>query len=202
MDKVPASISSSIDLSYFLEWGGTSWEKLLKKGIDYLQPFPQQTLLELGPRNGKMAAYFALQGASVTGLDIREHYLDQARLEAKKWKVDIEFKTYDGDLSFLPDNHFDCVFTKSVLTMNKERDHLFVHIHRILKPGGKIVFLENGKGSLLLQIFRQVRHRKWNHNTVRYFDAQDIDRLHQLFQIEHIDRTYMRPVYLIMGRKA
>ncbi len=195
-------MAEPLDISYFLEWGGKSWEKLLKKGIHYLGSPKDKNLLELGPRNGKMAAYFALQGATVTGLDIREHYLTNARLEAKKWDVNVDFITYDGDMSFIPDNHFDMVFTKSVLTMNKERDHLFFHIHRIVKPGGKIVFLENGSGSLLLRLYRRIRHRNWNHDTVRYFDAQDIEKLNKLFELDIVDRTYLRPIYLIAGRKA
>ena len=196
------SVSHIAPLSYFIEWGGKSWEKLLEKGIKYPGNFTNKKLLELGPRNGKMSSYFALQGAQVTGLDIREQYLTNAREEAKKWSVEIDFRAYNGDLSFIPDHSFDVIFTKSVLVMIKERDELYRQLHRVLKPGGKIVLLENGSGSFILKLIRAFRHRKWNHDTVRYFDASDINKLGKLFQLEKVQRTYLRPIYLVTGTKA
>ena len=38
---------------------------------------------------------------------------------------------------------------------------LFVTVFEEIKPSGRFVFLENGKGNLLLHALRRLRHRRW-----------------------------------------
>ena len=51
-------------------------------------------------------------------------------------KTNIQIDTYP-----FPDNHFDLIFSKSVIEHLREPDFLFEEVHRVLKPGGTFVCL-------------------------------------------------------------
>src|SRR5437870_2442254 len=51
------------NLGYFMEWGGRSWENLCRHALQNLGDLRGKTVLEIGPRFGKMSACFALLGA-------------------------------------------------------------------------------------------------------------------------------------------
>src|SRR5919109_3477920 len=75
------------NLAYFTEWGGRSWEKLCHCAIQNLGDLHGKTVLEIGPRFGKMASCFALLGAEVVAVEINAAALKQAEEEVKQWGV-------------------------------------------------------------------------------------------------------------------
>src|SRR5438093_6304729 len=110
------------NLSYFTEWGGRSWENLFKYALRDLGDLNGKTVLEIGPRFGKMSACFALLGAQVVGVETDAAALRQAEAEVKQWDMlaNVAFFNYDGDLDHcdaLSGSEFDLIFTKSVLVL-------------------------------------------------------------------------------------
>ncbi|MBL7944390.1 MAG: class I SAM-dependent methyltransferase [Flavobacteriales bacterium] len=184
------------------EWGGRAWTRMLRSGLTHLlrdMSLEGKTVLELGPRSGKMAVWFAKQGAKVTAMDIRAHYLDQAREEVSKNKVDVNLMLYDGDLGILADHSFDVIFTKSVLVMIPEQHATVIQLARILKPGGRVLFVENGQLPRWLRFFRKLRHRSWDDSNVRYLTHERLEHIRKNFSILAHESTSLPPVHMLYG---
>jgi SAM-dependent methyltransferase len=157
-------------------------------------------LLEIGTRYGKLACFFSLMGARVTAVDVRAEPLVAAREEARKWKVQPRFLEYDGNLDVFPDCSFDVVFTKSVLVVVPELEGFLRKISAKLRPGGRIIFLENGKGGCL-HVLRFLRHRSRELSERRYFSEAEVGLVQSVFGSVVVKRKLFPPVYLFMGRK-
>jgi len=98
-------------------------------------------LLELGCGAGKMAVLLAKSGADVTAFDLSPLSVRTSRQLAALNNIDIDFAVASGEnLPFASDS-FDVIFGKSIL------HHLIIdlgkhEIYRVLKKGGKAVFVE------------------------------------------------------------
>ncbi len=195
--------TSGLDLKYYVEWGSCSWNRLthlaLRHLLDGKDDFSQKDLLELGPRSGKMSCLFALLEASVTALDIREESLSIAEQESQKHSVadKISFKSYNGDLSILEDDSFDLYFSKSVFFAIPDHYEVLSHLQRILKPGGRAVFIENGYGNGLIHWLRKFKHRHWDYSGAHFLTEESLKPFKEIFQIDHIERTLFPPIYCI-----
>ena len=163
-----------------------------------------QQILEIGTRYGKMACLFALLGAKVVGLDMNDKSLVFAREEATKLNVAdrTSFVLGGGDLASVSANTFDMVFSKSVLVVVPDLVRFLEEVKEKLKPGGKIVFLENAKGPWWVHLLRTFRHLgKWDHTRAQYFTSHEIKAVSDVFD-EFVVRSWaFPPVVLMMGRK-
>jgi SAM-dependent methyltransferase len=126
-----------------------------------------------------------------------------AQAEVDKWNVARRtgFVVYDGNLDIFADEAFDLVFTKSTLTMIPQLADLLHKIAAKLKPGGKIVFLENGRGNWLLHSLRALRHRHWDYRSVTYFTRREIQLIGGIFELDTVRYHRLPPVYLVLGHK-
>jgi 2-polyprenyl-3-methyl-5-hydroxy-6-metoxy-1,4-benzoquinol methylase len=168
-------------------------------------------VLEIGFRKGKMSVLFALLGATVTGVDIKEQYVAQAQAEAQKFGVSdrAKFLSYDGNLDIFPDCGFDIIFTKSVLIDVPRLENFLWEMRQKLRDGGQIVFIENAKGNFILHTIRKVHHgwlqrrrkTKWNYRKTRYFTNSELTFIKTVFTVKEIRKTLLPPVYLILGEK-
>ena len=89
-------------------------------------------LLDIGCGNGDLTLELDAMGFDVHGIDMSEEH----NLKDKFTKVDLQKDKYP-----FPDNHFDIVFSKSVIEHLREPDFLFDEAYRVLKPGGVFVCL-------------------------------------------------------------
>ena len=89
-------------------------------------------LLDVGCGNGDFTLELSKLGFDVQGIDISEEH----NLGDRFTKTNIQTEKYP-----FPDNHFDLVFSKSVIEHLREPDFLFDEVHRVLKPGGTFVCL-------------------------------------------------------------
>jgi hypothetical protein len=72
------------NLSYFTERGGRSWRNLCRYAIQNMGDLHGKTILEIGPRFGKMSVCFVLLGARVAGVETNAMALEQAKEEVKR----------------------------------------------------------------------------------------------------------------------
>lgn len=202
-------------LGYFTEWGGRSWESLVRTAMQYLAAdgrLDGLDLLEIGTRYGKMAQLFAAQGANVTAIDISDKALARAREDADSWFAQhgadlrqppgrLDFLVYGGSLDLFADESFDVVFTKSVLVVVPELEPFLAQIARKLRPGGRVVLIENAKGPSLLHLLRALRHRHWDFRRAHYFTRREVKLVQSLFEIETARETMLPPIYLFLGKR-
>jgi ubiquinone/menaquinone biosynthesis C-methylase UbiE len=103
---------------------------------------PQHTVLEIGSGCGFGTRALSRAAGRVIACDISEAYLDYARRECAE-ADNVSFHHIENrDLAFVEDGSVDAVVSISVfIHLNLYDIYLyFVEFHRVLKPGGKVVF--------------------------------------------------------------
>lgn len=103
--------SRGYNLSTLLELKDTSKYEALIDSL--LPPGKPSRVLDLGTSCGLMAIVATRLGHRVTGVDISAGMIKHARLNASKFRLDIEFIQADIEDLHLPDNEFDLIMIKS-----------------------------------------------------------------------------------------
>ena len=163
-----------LDLDYFLEWRPRLWRRpfLFATGGDTgLQDLAGMRVLDFGCRYGRMCCLFGIFGASVIGVDIDAEAVERARAEVKKHHLEhrVTILHTHGDVRHLKKSSFDIVFTKSVLYYRKNLDEILGQLHAVLRPKGRVIFIENYLGSRFeAKIRRHLFHRQWMNSVDDY----------------------------------
>ena len=168
-----------------IEWDVVNWSKALqfwdtsatvKKG--------GLTCLELGSRGGGLSLWLASQGNTVVCSD----YLNpqkEAELLHNKYSIQGKISYQAIDATSIPyENHFDIIVFKSILggIGRNNKSHLIQEtisqILKALKPGGKLLFAENLRGSKLHQFIRKklVAWSYWN-----YLEMNEAEQMFKQF---------------------
>jgi len=147
--------------------------------------FGREKVLELGAGTGGTATLLAKRGASVVGIDLLPFRLAEARVRAVEHNVvaSIDFALMDAMHLAFPDNTFDFIISKSVLVFT-EHAQTAQECYRVLKPGGKAIFIENMRHHPAVWLYRKV-FLKYS-GKLRYFSVSDIETVGAEFErLEH-----------------
>lgn len=110
---------------------------------EMLQPVAGQRVLEIGPGAG----YYSLHAAdwispdgSLEILDVEQRMLDHTAGRAHEFGIDKVIAT-QGDARELPykDSSFDAAYLVATLGEVPEREPVLKELHRVLKPGARLV---------------------------------------------------------------
>jgi SAM-dependent methyltransferase len=112
-----------------------------------------KTALEYGCGAGLAAFRLATEGARVAGIDISDVAIAQAKDEAARRGLSIEFRVGDAESMPFGDASFDIVCGSGIL------HHLHIpaalaEVARVLKPDGRAVFIEPLGHNPLVSVFR------------------------------------------------
>lgn len=120
--------------------------------IELLAPQRGERILDLGCGTGHLTNQIAGAGARVTGLDISQAMIEQARRNYP----DLEFVQADAaDFRFA--EPFDAVFSNAALHWIKPPEAVVECIARALQPGGRLVAEFGAKGNIAA-IHAALRH--------------------------------------------
>ena len=113
---------------------------------DLLAIGPESRVLEVGSGSGGPAVYLAVaRGCGVTGVDINEHGVRNARALAQSRGVAdrTRFEAVDarGPLPF-PAESFDAVVSNDAMCHIAGRPAVLRDWHRLLRPGGRMLFTD------------------------------------------------------------
>ena len=174
-----------------LGWDQRNWFTFLEFSQRFLEESPRgQRAIEVGARRGGLSLFLALQGYAVVCSDLYNPE-SLARETHRKYGVtgNITYAAVDILNAPYPDHSFDIVMFKSVLgylkTLEKQR-HAVKELHRILKPGGRLLFAENAVGSRLHQYLRSkfiTRTPHW-----RFVTGDEVKEMSSIFSQVIIDR--------------
>jgi len=96
-----------------------------------------KTVLCLAAGGGQQSAAFALLGANVTVSDLSPEQLENDRMAAAHYRVNIETVQGDmRDLSALPQHAFDIVYQPYALNFVPDASVVFAEVAKVIKPGG------------------------------------------------------------------
>ena len=105
--------------------------------------------VELGCGTGYVAGWMARRGAQVTAIDISAEQLATARRLAAAHGADIRFIEGNAESTGLPDGAFDFAISEYGASIWCRPETWLVEAHRLLRPGGTLVFLGNHPLSLV-----------------------------------------------------
>lgn len=122
--------------------------------FDEVMPvFKDKEVLEIGSHSWITWIKGRVVPKKLTCINISQVELNKGIDNAKGLPFETEFVLMDANNLSFPDNHFDIVYGGAILH-HLDIEQSVGHIHRVLKPGGKILFLEPLNMNLLYKLYR------------------------------------------------
>lgn len=128
----------------------------IQRYIDLIsQECSGKAILEYGCGPGSQAYTIAGKGAKVTGIDISEVAIEQAKEKARKQGLGIEFLVENAEDLNLGESRFDSIIGSAIIH-HLDIDKAFTAISKALKPGGRCVFYEPLGHNIFINLFRKL----------------------------------------------
>lgn len=129
-----------------IDWGMFSGPE---SEIGALGEVDGKDVVELGCGTGYFGAWLARRGARVTGVDPTPAQLDTARRMSEEFDLPIEFVEAGAEDVPLPDASFDVAVSEYGASIWADPELWLAEAARLLRPGGRLVFLCNSTLSIL-----------------------------------------------------
>jgi ubiquinone/menaquinone biosynthesis C-methylase UbiE len=177
-DKSISHVLENKSYKYKIE---NRYENLFTK-IDYLKPIidfwgdiSDKKILDLGCGNGWISMSLGISGAIVYGIDISPRRIEIANkyLKENGLENNVKFETMICEEMTYEDNFFDFAFMHATLH-HCDIEKTSEQIHRVLKPGGKAVFIEDFAYHPIMNLYRKLtpdKHTKYE----KALDDKDLD---------------------------
>jgi SAM-dependent methyltransferase len=192
-----------VDLNYFVRWRPWLWARPVANVITFFGDLRGKRVLEIGGRDARMTAFFALLGAQVTMIDKRAD--PEGPAELQKWNVAdrVRLIRTTGGFEEIRGEQFDAVFTKSVLWCIEHLAGFLDQIDEHLAKGGKVGFVENYRGGRLHFWFRRNFVHRGDFSWEKNYHGITPEQI-GIFRENFADlkaRRYLTFVYEIVGHK-
>lgn len=166
----------------YFQWDTENWFKALDLWRPYIQDEMPKKCLEIGGKNGSLSLLLSDYGHQVVCSDLNNpQNLAEKFHSTNAFNPDlIKYEAING-LSIPYEAEFDIIIFKSVLGgIGRNNDlekssQVVAELYKALKPGGKILFAENMKGSWFHRIARKIL-RSWG-SSWHYYDQKEITKL-------------------------
>ncbi|MCP4571361.1 MAG: class I SAM-dependent methyltransferase [bacterium] len=109
---------------------------------------PDYAVLDYGCGGGRIVSLMRTRGLDAYGCDVF-YGGSQALQNVPPELLDTAIRKIEDDRIPFPDEHFDLVVTNQVLEHVKDLDLVLREIHRVLKPGGRVLALFPDRGTWL-----------------------------------------------------
>jgi SAM-dependent methyltransferase len=147
------------------QWEVRTWSRALRLWEPALEGRPAGTALAIGERDGGLSLWLALKGIAVRCTDLKPLPGTTAVLHQRHGVAHlVSYGSEDATALSAPDASYDIVVFKSVIGALGDRSRqrtAIAEMHRVLKPGGVLLFAENLTGTALHGMLRK-RFVQWS----------------------------------------
>lgn len=105
--------------------------------------------VELGCGTGYVSAWMRRRGASVVAVDVSSRQLETAKRLAEEHGLKVDFRMANAEETGLPAESFDFAISEYGAAIWCEPRAWLTEAHRLLRPGGQLVFLGNSPWALV-----------------------------------------------------
>ncbi|MDM5271183.1 methyltransferase domain-containing protein [Sulfurovum sp. zt1-1] len=197
--KKYSSISKIYDI---FEWPVEQilFKKLRKKAV----ALAKGKVLEVGAGTGKNFPYYDRKSVELTAIDFSEGMLEVAQKKKNNLRWDsLKLLQMDVEKMDFKDNSFDFVISTFVFCTVSDPQEGLKEIMRVLKPGGKAIFLEHMKSryhviNIFLFIMNFFSTRLLGTSMLRE-TQKSIENMG--FQVESVENYFFDVVRLVIARK-
>jgi SAM-dependent methyltransferase len=128
--------------SWILDAGESNMDRIYGKRKRALFRDLPREVVEIGAGAGANLRYYA-PGTRVIAIEPNPAMHGRLRKNAAHHRVDLEIRDIQGEAIDLPDSSCEVVVGTLVLCTVEDPRRVVSEIHRILKPGGRFVFVEH-----------------------------------------------------------
>ncbi|MGE4425981.1 MAG: class I SAM-dependent methyltransferase [Solirubrobacteraceae bacterium] len=136
--------AAQYDAKWGIDWGDVGRDQVLGKLHKLLgHPLPRfERSLEIGAGTGYITLHLLRAGVvgRATATDISPGMVDALRGNAERLGLEVVARVADAERLPFDDETFDLVCGHAVLHHIPDLDRAFAELHRVLRPGGVIVF--------------------------------------------------------------
>lgn len=159
-------------------------------------------VLEVGFGTGLNLPYYPSQVTRVTAFDVNPGMIPLAQKQIAASRITVDYLVLNGESLAFADNTFDTVVSTWTLCSIPKVDHALREIYRVLKPGGRFVFIEHG---LSKEPTIQAWQRRLTPLQKKVADGCHFDRNFQTllaalpFEIQRLDQFYAENTPRVVG---
>ena len=146
-----------VHLTRFCDGGWSYWGDARAEAFRLLGNVTGKKLLDFGCGAGHAGVYLALEGAGVWGFDFAAAGVERAQQLAQHFGLGkrAQFECMDAEALTYPENFFDIVLGIGVLHHVIKYPGVAENTARILKPGGRALFVETLWDNPLINLARR-----------------------------------------------
>jgi ubiquinone/menaquinone biosynthesis C-methylase UbiE len=122
--------------------GMKHYEKIVHERKELLFAGLQGTVVEIGPGTGTNLRFLSRQVRWI-GIEPSAYMHEYLHAEALRLNFPVDIRAGSADNMPLPDASVDAVISTLVLCSVPDLDKTLNEIHRVLKPGGRLLFIEH-----------------------------------------------------------
>jgi predicted O-methyltransferase YrrM len=185
-------------LSEAVEWRVPIWAPAVLSALDRASaklPYNSR-VLEIGYNSGMMSNYMAAKYSwNIIGYDIYDSSRIKAEEVAHNYGIEemMDFRVCSPDETLSIQGDYNAVFLKSVLYHISDKDvyrHWLDWLYSVVKDGGIIIAIENGKGGMIDRFYRE-RFKKSRWADFLLFDSwaeQEFSRRFKQVDVKYFGR--------------